>query len=236
MYTSLLLLPGGFYALFNPVMAVSGEEAFVYVLVMALIIRTGVTLFEVPCTALLPDLVKDYDERNRWLSLRHLFGWTGGNGIHLANFFFWIGVIEIGGMTFGYGYGFVSPEGYAIYGTVGAAIITLVIITASFGTQRLAARLPQPTDTFKISEMFTEMRQIVETLKNRNFAALFLYGLALGAAAGLGAALYLFNVTYFFEFRPQEMMGNGCKLRSLGSKSGPMSVLNVASDTTWKNI
>ena len=205
MYTSLLLLPGGFYALFNPVLAVSGEEAFIYVLVMAIIIRTGVTLFEVPCTALLPDLVKDYDERNRWLSLRHLFGWTGGNGIHLANFFFWIGVIEIGGMTFGYGYGFVSPEGYAIYGTVGAAIITLVIITASFGTQRLAARLPQPTDTFKISEMFTEMRQIVETLKNRNFAALFLYGLALGAAAGLGAALYLFNVTYFFEFRPQEI-------------------------------
>ena len=114
MYTSLLLLPGGFYALFNPVMAVSGEEAFIYVLVMAIIIRTGVTLFEVPCTALLPDLVKDYDERNRWLSLRHLFGWTGGNGIHLANFFFWIGVIEIGGMTFGYGYGFVSPEGLSL--------------------------------------------------------------------------------------------------------------------------
>ena len=81
MYTS-LLLPEGFTR-FLTVMAVSGEEAFVYVLVMALIIRTGVTLFEVPCTALLPDLVKDYDERNRWLSLRHLFGWTGGNGIHL---------------------------------------------------------------------------------------------------------------------------------------------------------
>ena len=205
MYTSLLLLPGGFYALFNPVLAVSGEEAFVYVLATAIIIRTGVTLFEVPCTALLPDLVKDYDERNRWLSLRHLFAWTGGNGIHLINFFFWIGVIEIGSQTFGYDYGFVSPEGYAIYGTVGAIVITLVIITASLGTQRLAARLPQPTETFKISEMFTEMRQIGESLKNRNFAALFMYGLALGAAGGLGAALYLFNVTYFFEFTAQEI-------------------------------
>ena len=205
MYTSLLLLPGGFYALFNPVLAVSGEEAFLYVLATAIIIRTGVTLFEVPCTALLPDLVKDYDERNRWLSLRHLFAWTGGNGIHLINFFFWIGVIEIGSQTFGYGYGFVSPEGYAIYGTVGAIVITLVIITASLGTQRLAARLPQPTETFKISEMFTEMRQIGESLKNRNFAALFMYGLALGAAGGLGAALYLFNVTYFFEFTAQEI-------------------------------
>lgn len=205
MYTALLLLPGGFYALFNPIVDVSGEAAFAYVLVTALIIRTGVTLFEVPCTALLPDLVKDYDERNRWLSLRHLFGWTGGNGIHLLNFFFWIGAIEIGSRTFGYGHGFIAPEGYAIYGTVGAVVIAIVIVTSSLGTQRLAARLPQPTETFKISAMFTEMRQIAESLKNRNFAALFFYGLALGAAAGLGAALYIFNVTYFFEFKPTEI-------------------------------
>ena len=68
MYASLFLLPGAFYALFDPVISVSGEDAFLYVLVLAIIIRTGVTLFEVPCTALLPDLVKDYDERNRWLA------------------------------------------------------------------------------------------------------------------------------------------------------------------------
>ncbi|GIS19828.1 MAG: hypothetical protein CM15mP120_17440 [Pseudomonadota bacterium] len=50
----------------------------------------------------------------------------------------------------------------------------MVIITASLGTQRLAAKLPQPTETFKISEMFKEIRQIAESLKNGNFAALFL--------------------------------------------------------------
>ena len=56
MYAALLILPGGFYALFNPVIAVSGEEAaFFYILFLALLIRTrGTTLFEVPSTALLP--------------------------------------------------------------------------------------------------------------------------------------------------------------------------------------
>ena len=194
MYASLFLLPGAFYALFDPVMAVSGEDAFLYVLVLAIIIRTGVTLFEVPCTALLPDLVKDYDERNRWLALRHFFGWTGGNGIHAINFFFWIGA-----------YGVVAPDGYAIYGTVGAITIAIVIIVASLGTQRVAAGLPQPTETFKFREMFKEIRQIMESLKNKNFAALFSYGLAMGAAGGLGAALYLYNVTYFFEFTAFEV-------------------------------
>ena len=194
MYASLFLLPGAFYALFDPVISVSGEDAFLYVLVLAIIIRTGVTLFEVPCTALLPDLVKDYDERNRWLALRHFFGWTGGNGIHAINFFFWLGT-----------YGVVAPQGYAIYGTVGALTIAAVIVAASLGTQRIAARLPQPDETFKFSEMFKEMRQITESLKNKNFAALFFYGLAMGAAGGLGAALYIYNVTYFFEFTAFEV-------------------------------
>jgi len=88
MYAGLLLLPGCFYALFNPVIDLDPDTAFWYVLVMALLIRTGTTLFEVPSTALLPDLEQDYDRRNKWLALRHGFGWYGGNGIHTINFFF----------------------------------------------------------------------------------------------------------------------------------------------------
>ncbi|MFM7121563.1 MAG: MFS transporter, partial [Gammaproteobacteria bacterium] len=91
MYAALLVLPPSFYALFNPVIDVSGEAAFWYVLALALVIRTGTTLFEVPSTALLPDLERDYDRRNKWLALRHGFGWYGGNGVHTLNFFFWVG-------------------------------------------------------------------------------------------------------------------------------------------------
>ena len=189
MYAALLILPGSFYGLFNPVIDVSGEAAFFYILFLALLIRTGTTLFEVPSTALLPDLEKNYDQRNRWLALRHFFGWTGGNGFHAINFTFWIGT-----------YGVASATGYAIYGTVGAIIIALTIIVSSLGTQRAAAQLPQPTETFKLGELGSEFKQIYRSLKNRNFAALFSYGLFMGSAAGLGAALYLYNVTYFFEF------------------------------------
>lgn len=189
MYSALLILPGSFYALFNPVIDVRGEDAFYYMLVLALLIRTGTTLFEVPSTAMLPDLEKNYDQRNRWLALRHFFGWTGGNGFHAINFTFWIGT-----------YGVASATGYAIYGTVGACIIALTIIVSALGTQREAARLPKPTETFKFNELGYEFKQIYRSLKNRNFAALFSYGLFMGSAAGLGAALYLYNVTYFFEF------------------------------------
>ena len=76
----------------------------------------------------------------------------------------------------------------------------MTIVVSALGTQRAATQLPQPTETFKLGELGREFKQIYRSLKNRNFAALFSYGLFMGSAAGLGAALYLYNVTYFFEF------------------------------------
>tara|TARA_Y100000022_G_scaffold115556_1_gene99788 strand:+ start:4780 stop:6177 length:1398 start_codon:yes stop_codon:yes gene_type:complete len=198
MYASLLILPASFYALFNPLTEARGEDAFLYVLILSLLIRTGTTLFEVPSTALLPDLEKNYDQRNRWLALRHFFGWTGGNGLHTINMHFWVG-----------GFGFAAATGYIIYGTVGAIIIALAIIASALGTQRVAARMAPPNENFKISQIGREFRQIFESLKNRNFAALFFYSLFVAAALGLGTALYLYNVRFFFEFTGTEIAITG---------------------------
>lgn len=189
MYSALLVLPPAFYALFNPVVDVGGEAAFWYVLALALIIRTGTTLFEVPSTALLPDMEQDYDRRNKWLALRHAFGWYGGNGIHTINFFFWVGA-----------YGVSVETGYSIYGVVGAVAIAAAILVSALGTQKAAAALPPPTDKFRFGEIGHEIRQIFQSLRNRHFAALFFYGVTMGVAGGLGTALYLYNTTFFFGF------------------------------------
>ena len=189
MYVSLLVLPLSFYALFNPLVELSDDSKFWYLLLMALSIRTAVTLFEVPSVALLPDLVKDYDERNNWLMLRHFFGWLGGNGVHTLNMFFWTGA-----------YGFTVATGYEIYGTVGAFVIAATILACSLGTQRAASSLETPSEPFRFSEIVSELKQITQSLKNRNFGALFIYSLVVGAASGMSTALYLYNVTYFFQF------------------------------------
>ena len=198
MYIGLVTLPVCFYALFNPVIEINDGNKFLYVLVMALSIRTAVTLFEVPSIALLPDLIKDYDARNKWLMLRHFFGWMGGNGIHTVNMFFWTGA-----------YGFTVATGYAIYGQVGAVVIAVSILLASLGTQKVASAMPQPTESFKFSEIVREIRQIFQSLKNPNFGALFIYSLIVGAAGGMSTALYLYNVTYFFQFSGMQIAITG---------------------------
>ena len=96
-----------------------------------------------------------------------------------------------------------------IYAAVGAGCIFLSILASSLGTQRAAAALPRPTETFKFSEIAREVRQIFQSLKNRNFAALFFYGLAVGVASGLGMALYLYNTTYFFGFSGAQIATTG---------------------------
>ncbi|MDE0990441.1 MAG: MFS transporter [Pseudomonadales bacterium] len=194
MYASFFVLPLTFYALFNPVIELNEDNTFFYVLALALLIRTGTTLFEVPSTALLPDLETDYDRRNKWLALRHFFGWTGGNGIHMINFMFWVGA-----------YGVASQTGYSIYGIAGALVIAAAILISSLGTQKVAAALPRPSEPFRVLAIKREIKQIFQSVKNKNFAALFFFGLTVGIAGGLGTALYLYNTTYFFGFSGKQI-------------------------------
>lgn len=194
MYASFFVLPLTFYALFNPVIELNEDNTFFYVLALALLIRTGTTLFEVPSTALLPDLETDYDRRNKWLALRHFFGWTGGNGIHMINFMFWVGA-----------YGVASQAGYSIYGIAGALVIAAAILISSLGTQKVAASLPKPSEPFRVLAIKREIKQIFQSIKNKNFAALFFFGLTVGIAGGLGTALYLYNTTYFFGFSGKQI-------------------------------
>ena len=202
MYAALLVLPISFFGLFNPLIQLDQSNTFYYLLVLAIVIRTGTTLFEVPSTALLPDLEKHYDQRNKWLALRYAFGWYGGNGIHTINFIFWVGA-----------YGVAVQTGYSIYGAVGAVIIALVIVLSALGTQKRAASLPRPSEPFRIREITREVGQIFQSVKNRNFAALFFYGLIVGIAGGLGTALYLYNTTYFFGYSGHQIAMTGVGVR-----------------------
>ncbi|MFT5134151.1 MAG: GPH family glycoside/pentoside/hexuronide:cation symporter [Gammaproteobacteria bacterium] len=198
MYAGFIMLPLSFYALFNPVIELTEANRWGYLLVTAILIRTAVTLVEVPSVALLPDLVKDYDERNKWLALRHAFGWYGGNGIHVVNMGIWVGA-----------YGVAVQTGYSTYGIVGAFIIAASILISSLGTQKVAASMPPPSEPFRFREIWYEIKQISQSVKNSNFFWLFLYSLFVGAASGLSTALYLYNVTYFFTFTGPQIAVTG---------------------------
>ena len=198
MYAALILLPLSFWGMFNPVIELTEELQFWYVLVFAIMIRTATTLVEVPSAAQLPELESQYERRSRWLSIRHAFGWMGGNGIHTINFFLWVGH-----------YGMSVHTGYAIYAWVGATLIAITILVSSLGTQRYFAALPRPDksdfDKNAWAVLKHALRELIQSLSNKNFAVLFFNGLLTGIAGGMLAALYLYNTTYFFGFTGRQI-------------------------------
>ena len=192
MFAALILLPLSFWFMFNPWTELTDVGLFWYVLVFAILIRTSTTFMEVPSVAQLPELESNYERRSRWLSIRVAFGWLGGNGLHTVNLFFWVGA-----------YGLSVKTGYSIYAGVGASLIALTILISSLGTLKHFSALPRPTkeDHKGLWEaMRHTLENLYQSLRNRNFLVLFLNGLLTGIAGGMFAALYLYNVTYFFGF------------------------------------
>ena len=202
MYAALILLPLSFWGMFNPVIELTEELQFWYVLVFAIMIRTATTLVEVPSAAQLPELESQYERRSRWLSIRHAFGWMGGNGLHTINFFLWVGH-----------YGMSVHTGYAIYAWVGATLIAISILISSLGTQRYFSALPRPAKSAHGANVWGVLvhatSELVQSLSNKNFAVLFFNGLLTGIAGGMLAALYLYNTNYFFGFSGAQIAMTG---------------------------
>ena len=98
-------------------------------------------------------------------------------------------------------YGVVAPTGYAIYGTVGAITIAIVIVAASLGTHKLPAFLsPQRPSNLVMSRRCAKLWNFL----NRNFLALFLMGWRLSGGWSWGGSLSL-QCHLFFEFTTFEV-------------------------------
>ena len=202
MYVALVLLPLSFWGMFDPMVELTDNTKFWYVLVFAILIRTSTTLVEVPSVAQLPELESQYERRSRWLSIRHAFGWMGGNGLHTINFFFWVGH-----------YGMSEHTGYSIYAWVGATVIAIAILISSLGTQKYFAALPRPDASTHDRNVWAVLvhafKELAQSLSNKNFAVLFFNGLLTGIAGGMLAALYLYNTNYFFGFSGEQIAMTG---------------------------
>ena len=76
MYASALPVALCYFLLWQPP-ELSNQGLFLYLLAFAILIRTLITFFETPSSALMPELTQDYDERTTVQAWRHFFGWAG---------------------------------------------------------------------------------------------------------------------------------------------------------------
>ena len=200
MYAAALPVAVSYYFLWNPPAGLTQSQLFWYLLVAAVIIRICISVYEIPSSALIVDLVKDYDSRTGWLSWRWFFGYVGGMGMNIAAFSLFLrpGPNDPSGQ--------LNLAGYSMYGTVSSLVMFAAILISAFGTQRHVrgfAALPE-----KRPFIFSRSaREIWGTLINKPFlllagATLFSY-----AAGGVGAAMLTYFRLYLWELSGDQISG-----------------------------
>jgi Na+/melibiose symporter-like transporter len=100
--------------------------------------------------------------------------------------------------------GVLNPVGYQRYGVVASIIMLLAILVSSVGTHSYIPYL-QPPPERKHAGLGGAFRELVETLTNRSFLALFCAGIFGSMAAGLNAALGIYFNTYFWELTSSQI-------------------------------
>ncbi len=195
MYASAIPISGSFFLLWAPPDDASQMALFWYVLVLAVLIRTAVTFYRTPSTALIPDMTRDYDERTSLYGLRFLFAWMGGNALAVLMFF----VLFPSFVTDSIPDGRFNPDAYELYGIIGSVVVFVSIVVSTIGTHARIPYLNQPPPARKMTLMLV-FRELMETLSNRSFISLFIAALFAAVAGGLVSVLSLYFYTYFWEF------------------------------------
>ena len=197
MYASAIPAAVAFYFLFDPPLNWPKSDLLIYFVVMLVLVRVLLSLYEIPSSALGPELTLDYDKRTGLMSSRFFFGTLGGAAISVLA----LQVFLRKDAT--HPLGLLSRAGYRETAIAASITIFFSIIISCVGTQRFIGALvhaPRVVGTWR--EKFRELRG---TLTNRSFLALTASGLIGAISTGLRQGLDFYISAYFFELTPAQM-------------------------------
>jgi GPH family glycoside/pentoside/hexuronide:cation symporter len=199
-YASAVPVAASFALLWMPPAGWSSESLFWYLLALSILTRIFISCYETPSNALMPELSYDYDERASLQGFRYFFGWSGGNVMTVILFT----LVFPAFATAAVGNGQFNRDAYVVYGSTAAAIVTLSILISAAGTHSRIGRMraPPPKRQLNVQIIFAE---IIQTLADRSFFALFAAAMLGAVATGLSASLTFYFTTYFWGFSSQQI-------------------------------
>lgn len=198
MYAAAIPASVAYYFVWNPPAGLEGDALFPYIVTVAVLVRTLITVYEIPSSSLVAEMSDDYDERTSMLSYRYFFGWTGGTLMGaFATIFILVPTATISN-------GMFNVEGHGQVGAIASAVIFLAIMTSALGTHKMIPELkpPPPARQMSIGLIY---REVFETLASRSFLALFLAALFGAVASGVSTTLSFYFSTFFWGFSTEQI-------------------------------
>ncbi|ABF54779.1 MFS transporter [Sphingopyxis alaskensis] len=180
--------------LWNPP-AMSDTMTVAWLIGFAIIVRSLVSMCEVPSVAIVPELTADYDERTAVMRYRFLFGWGGGLLILLLAY----------GVFFGGAKGLVDPDGYFPYALTGALLMTGAVMLSAAGQHKRIA-VSNVADVKAKTTLRKVLGEMRDTLSNRAFLWLIFAALFGFVNQGITFSMNNYLLGFFWQFTQGEMV------------------------------
>ncbi len=187
-----------FFLIWNPPTGLEPMALFAYMMACLLSIRLFDTFFELPSSALIPELIEDYDRRTVLISIRVLCSVVGG--LLMTVFAYQVAMKELPGG----GGGVLAKDGYFSYGMAGATVIFVTILVSTVSTHRFIPWLRQASSTKRPSR--EQLADVLATLRNRAFFTIVGSGALVYLVAGVTAGLTLYISLFFWEFSQAQLV------------------------------
>lgn len=189
MYAAALPAVVSFALLWNPP-HLPTQSLVIYFITLTILVRAWIALYEIPASALLPDLARDYNERTSFFSYRVFFAYLGGFGFVLfsASVLFKDTPGHIGQL---------DPAAYARFGVYAGLVMLISMLVAAIGTQ---GRIPflSPPPARQATGPRQAFREVRHTFSNPSLLTLVVASISANVATGLYNGLTVFLYTYFW--------------------------------------
>ena len=199
MYAAALPVAVSYYFLWMPPHGWSHDATLVYLFVMATVVRFFISMYEIPSSAMVPEMTDDYDARTSFISIRYVFGVGAAVLMNAATFavLLFADAAHPDART--------NPGGYPRFALASAAIMVVSILISARGTQRYIPLFRAPPA--RRPGVGTIVREGLSTLAHGQFLVVFCASMFGAMAIGLAASLGLYFNTYFWEFSSQQVAG-----------------------------
>ncbi len=166
----------------------TGVPTYGEIVMLAVGVRLLLSACEVPSISLVPEITADYVERTTLFRYRFLSGWVGGLTMSVLAFTVFLPTPEAQ----------LQPDGYAIYGLIGAVVIMVSVIGSALGQHRYVARLPDHAPPpFSLRLAFAD---IFDAFRERAFVIFAAGALPAYVSQGVTLSITLYVIRYVWQF------------------------------------
>lgn len=166
----------------------TGTPTYWEIVVLAVGVRLLLSACEVPSISMVPEITGDYVERTTLFRYRYLSGWLGGLTMSVLAFTVFLPTTESQ----------LQPDGYAVFGMVGAVVILVSVIGSALGQHPYLARLPDHAPPpFTLTGAFAE---IFDAFRERAFVIFAAGALAAHVSSGMSLSITLYVTRYVWQF------------------------------------